>query len=1332
MKHKLPITIFGLLLVTAGVSLVAALLSVNPGVPRTQLGSPGSITYTASGGSFTVSAMALGTLFAGGGVGFEGPASIAISILLNPGGTVAGGDSGHDFVMRGRITAPGGGPTYDGTPPNDPLLTGEILQFGFLDNGIYASDKFDFRFKVTGGVMAPLYAGSDIGVRVTSDNGNTFAGVFTSNFGGGNPKGDLGPIPGLCGAIGDYVWNDLNGDGIQNDGATSGLNGVTVKLFNGLGQLLDTAPTGPNPIGGAPGYYRFPNRCAGEYQVQPVTPPGLLPSPTGQGSTSNDSNDPTEKFRLGSNESNPSIDFGFYSCSGKIGNLVWNDANRNGLQDIGEQGIPGVTVELWKAGGWVTSTDTGIGGIYEFSGLCGDDYEVKVVETSIPLAGYTRSPGEVLPDPGLDSNPHPAPLHLDGDFDEELSIDFGYNTACEGMIGDYVWFDENGDGIQNGSEQGIDGAKLLLYDVSHNFLASAFTNVNGSTHGYYQFDGLCAGTYAVKVDDTSVPFKKPTLPNVGSDDKDSNGSGVTVILTDISVNETIDFGYVSDCKGEIGDLVWLDQNADGIQDTGEPGLEGAKVYLKNDAGTTIGFVTTGQDGKYLFSGLCHGDYTVEVVAPGGMAASLVGGTGDQEKDSNPTPSDVVTLTLENSVDHSIDFGYYLGSLGDRVWYDTNGDGDQDTGEAGPTGWTVTISGATLPLGYVTTQTTGGNGIYTFSGLPAGSYQVCVTPMGGYIQTYDLDGSGTPHCATRSLPAGDIATDVDFGYLLGNPAITIIKKTNGYNNDEPPGINIPVGGAVAWTYDVNNTGDVTLTDVAVTDSKGVAVSCPKAILSPNETMQCTASGVAVLGRYAYIGTVVGTPPPGIAPSPATASNLDYYSGFVPTPGLKIEKTVNKPTIAPYEMVTYSYKVTNTGGTTLTNIVVTDDNGTPAFAGDDFTVGTIPSLAPGASFTFTAQVIPVVSTTSVVNGNPVNAGAVIVVVQQGNGDIKVTYLQNFGINDNLYGTGSIGWPVGKPHTFGNLTGSDKLELRFFDKNGNVVIDFYVDTITAASSVTVPGTGQVISYPSGYGTLGPFGGDGFMVAGNPNNIVTFSTSISDNLNKAANLPYKAALIVNSPTSLVGGNVVVDPLKAPGGWNHINSYTAVVKGSAFVAGGGFGGVVVPDQHNSPNKLGGPNGMSTVAKDSTVVNTAKAATAVAGGGTLTATSTASVNIVVPPQSCSLAVTVTKLYKKEFTLTIANNGPADVVLSAFNLTWPAANGKLAQINLGSNVVYTTDINAPSANLTAAQLSNGSADAKRTLPTGTSSALKMTFQNNVDKTRPYTGSFTFGGCTLTLQ
>ena len=180
-----------------------------------------------------------------------------------------------------------------------------------------------------------------------------------------------------------------------------------------------------------------------------------------------------------------------------------------------------------------------------------------------------------------------------------------------------------------------------------------------------------------------------------------------------------------------------------------------------------------------------------------------------------------------------------------------------------------------------------------------------------------------------------------------------------------------------------------------------------------------------------------------------------------------------------------------------------------------------------------------------------------------------------------------------------GSDKLEFRFFDKNGNVVLDFYQDYISA--------TTDLAKYPSGYASLGVAGGEGEMLSGSAANIVSWTTSLSENLNHPSNLANKAALIVNSPTSLVGGNVVVDPAKAPGGWDYINSYTAVIKGSAFTAGGGFGGVAVPDQHNSPNKLGGPNGMATSPVDSTVVNTATATS-----GTQTATATASVDIVIP------------------------------------------------------------------------------------------------------------------------
>lgn len=455
------------------------------------------------------------------------------------------------------------------------------------------------------------------------------------------------------------------------------------------------------------------------------------------------------------------------------------------------------------------------------------------------------------------------------------------------------------------------------------------------------------------------------------------------------------------------------------------------------------------------------------------------------------------------------------------------------------------------------------------------------------------------------------------------------------------------------------------------------------------------------------------------------DLDTDFGFTPpvlTPGMELVKTAGAATIAPYEAVTYFYTVTNTGGTTLTNIVVSDDNGTPNFAGDDLTIGTIASLAPGFFETLSAQIIPVVCTGAVVNGNPLTAGAVIVVVTQANGDIKVTYLQDFGINDNTYGTGAIGWS-GNNHNFGHLTGSDKLELRFFDANNTKVLDFYLDYLTSSSS-----------FPSGYGALGPFGGDGSLIFGSASDIVSWTTSLSDNLNDPANLPFKSALIVNSPTSLVAGNVVIDPAKAPGGWDAINSYTVVVKGSAFGA-AGFGSVVVPDQHNSPNKPGGPNGMTTFPVDCTVVNTAKAVAATADGA-LTASDTASVDIVVPPTgggSCNLTITEVKFDKKEVRVKIQNGGSTDAVLNALTFTWPAANGSLNQVKLDGDVAYDNpDIAPPSVNLTSGDfVSNLS---KRTIAAGATRTLKLVFVNNVDKNAAnYSGGLvTFNAdCSLVL-
>ncbi|MGI6443389.1 MAG: DUF7507 domain-containing protein [Candidatus Dojkabacteria bacterium] len=95
-------------------------------------------------------------------------------------------------------------------------------------------------------------------------------------------------------------------------------------------------------------------------------------------------------------------------------------------------------------------------------------------------------------------------------------------------------------------------------------------------------------------------------------------------------------------------------------------------------------------------------------------------------------------------------------------------------------------------------------------------------------------------------------------LVEKPAISIVKKVNGEDANTAPGIYIGQGDPVAFEYVVQNTGNVILTNITVTDDKGVAVSCPQAVLEPGASMTCTSTGeyTAIEGPYTNIGTVVG--------------------------------------------------------------------------------------------------------------------------------------------------------------------------------------------------------------------------------------------------------------------------------------------------------------------------------------------------------------------------------------------------------------------------------------------------------------------------------------------
>jgi hypothetical protein len=107
-----------------------------------------------------------------------------------------------------------------------------------------------------------------------------------------------------------------------------------------------------------------------------------------------------------------------------------------------------------------------------------------------------------------------------------------------GTIGDFVWSDTDGDGVQDAGEPGIPGVLVTLSGA-----ANATTTTDGA--GGYLFTGLAAGNYVVTVGTPSGTNPSPSAQG-GDPSKDSNGSPASVTLPTNSSNDlTIDFGFVT-------------------------------------------------------------------------------------------------------------------------------------------------------------------------------------------------------------------------------------------------------------------------------------------------------------------------------------------------------------------------------------------------------------------------------------------------------------------------------------------------------------------------------------------------------------------------------------------------------------------------------------------------------------------------------------------------------------------------------------------------------------------------------------------------------------------
>ncbi|MBL7766589.1 MAG: hypothetical protein JNJ58_10875, partial [Chitinophagaceae bacterium] len=199
----------------------------------------------------------------------------------------------------------------------------------------------------------------------------------TLNAGDNNQNVDAGVVSTTVAAIGDYVWYDMDQDGLQ-DANEPGLGGILVTLYDNTNTAVTSAITTPE------GFYIFTNVVPGTYTIGfSSIPSGMVfTQQVGAATDNNNSNvnpltGQTASFTVAAGTYNPTIDAGLTTpINAGLGNYVWLDVNENGYQDPGEPGVAGVMVTLYDQSGTTvlaTAVTDGDGG-YSFTGLTEGSY----------------------------------------------------------------------------------------------------------------------------------------------------------------------------------------------------------------------------------------------------------------------------------------------------------------------------------------------------------------------------------------------------------------------------------------------------------------------------------------------------------------------------------------------------------------------------------------------------------------------------------------------------------------------------------------------------------------------------------------------------------------------------------------------------------------------------------------------------------------------------------------------------------------------------------------------------------------------------------------------
>ena len=670
-------------------------------------------------------------------------------------------------------------------------------------------------------------------------------------------------------SVGNFVWFDANKDGIQ-DADEVGVAGVTVTLTDAVGNPvidLDGNPVKPVTTD-ANGKYEFTNLMPNVERI--VANPGeqnykvTFTPPAGYSATKSyaaadgekDSNGAESDVTLTEGQNDETVDFGLVA-DGTIGDtLFWDVDNNGGSEPSGaDKPLAGVTVKLTyttPAGVEKTlTTVTDENGKYSFKDLAPGDYVVTVdkaslatvcpectAQTHAPSGDLTAAEGQEL---SLTSKVTLNPRAMTNN-DQDWAFTGVANTAIVKAIADPLEAPAGGF---------IPGTSVTYTLTVTNEGPSPATGViaqdklpSGVTFEYADGDGTYDAASG-KWDLSGEVIEKGATRTLR----------ITVIIRASAAGSVVTNTATIEKQDQIGDKkpdntssvpltagytiagkLYNDADASFSDSDSEAPYAGVTVALLKKDGTPVldkdgnpVTAVTDAQGKYSFSGLPLGEYTVSVVDP---TSGPLAGTKPTEAYTGryKTTADVTIAEATGSV-IDVNFGFVKpASVGDYTWMDVNRDGLQDADEPALPGVTVTLthadgSAVTDASGNpVAAVTTDANGKYKFENLLPGDYKVTFTNPAGYEATVSdagddrgADSNGTE--AAVSLTQGQDDATVDYG-LVGTGVIgdQLFVDVNQNGGSAPDAGDKPLAGVkvtLTWT----GPGGITRTYETTTDADG---------------------------------------------------------------------------------------------------------------------------------------------------------------------------------------------------------------------------------------------------------------------------------------------------------------------------------------------------------------------------------------------------------------------------------------------------------------------------------------------------------------------------------